>query len=142
MCYQQSQNTSILSDHKYLYSAGNDEIIRVWECDTKQCVRVIQCRQYGISSLMLSQDHKYLYSKVIRKWSCATECLQELDDHSNWVNFVKLSSDDQCLYSGSNDATIRIWRCDDDHTSFINNTFLSSDSKYLYSAADDETIRV
>jgi WD40 repeat protein len=73
-----------------------------------------------------------------------------LTGHTNSVWVLALSTDNQWLYSGSGDDTIKVWRIADytcvatliDHTDAVTTVVLSADNRWLYSGSYDQTIKI
>ena len=73
-----------------LFTASRDRLIKVWNVDYAR---------------MLSEGTD---SETLRGNSVTL--LADLDDHTDWVNQIKIIPEVRTLISCSNDTTIRIWR--------------------------------
>ena len=70
-----------------LFTASRDRLIKIWHVDYTK-----------MQSSMTSANMK----------GCTP--IADLDDHTDWVNQIKLIEEVNTLVSCSNDTTIRIWR--------------------------------
>jgi WD40 repeat protein len=85
--------------------------------------------------------------KVPRAWTLE---LQKLEGHSDHVNAVAFSSDDQLLASASSDHTIRLWspatgeqvQLLEGHNNIVRGIAFSADGQLLASASYDKTVRL
>lgn len=77
-------------------------------------------------------------------------CINTLTDHSDTVNCVAISSDNQTLVSGSADKTIKIWNLKtgrelytlEGHSDTVNCVAISPDGQTLASGSADKTIKI
>ncbi len=73
-----------------------------------------------------------------------------LTGHTDSVNAIAISHDDQYVVSGSNDKTIKVWdiatgqeiRTLSGHTDSVNAIAISHDDQYVVSVSSDKTIKV
>lgn len=165
-------------DGKTLYSASRDATINVWDVSNprkpvllKVLNQAVRGHNGAVNALALSHDGKTLYSasddKTIKVWNVTvprnTALLKTvissrvLKAHSDKVNTLALSHDSKTLYSGSEDATIKVWNVskpnnpilrktltknDGGHISAIKVLTLSSESKALYSGSKRGSVRI
>lgn len=70
--------------------------------------------------------------------------------HTDYVRTVLISPDEQIVFSGSDDATIKIWelstgkeiRTLTGHTHYVYSLAISPDGKHLFSGSGDKTIKI
>ena len=159
------------SDGRYLVSAGDDKVIRIWDVKTGETVRTIR-GQIGtgltgsILTMALSRNDKYLAAAGRLSQGdavepcCGTIRLHDLSNngevigllkgHTNYVFALAFSSDSRYLASGSRDRTIRIWDMDQrrevhllkGHEDDIYAVAFSPDGKWVVSGSDDHTLRL
>ncbi|KAL6983602.1 hypothetical protein U1Q18_016984 [Sarracenia purpurea var. burkii] len=115
-----------------------------------------------VSAMALSKDGALLYSaswdRTFKVWRTTDlKCLESVwNAHDDAINAV-VSSSDGCVYTGSADKKIKVWKRDDDregdkkhklmgtlekHKSAVNALALSPDGSVLYSGACDKSIIV
>ncbi|MBI1764504.1 MAG: WD40 repeat domain-containing protein, partial [Acidobacteria bacterium] len=114
-------------DGKYLISAGEDKVIRVWDVETGRLARTIQGEigdgiEGKIYAMALSPDERYLAvggllvgdranASAIRLHNFRTGAVVGtlLKGHDNIILALAFSPDGRYLVSGSGDHTARIW---------------------------------
>ena len=77
-----------------LFTASRDRLIKVWHADYSKMQASVQ-------------------GTTVTK---GISLLADLDDHTDWVNQIKIIPDVKTLISCSNDTTIRIWRYRSNHS--------------------------
>lgn len=72
-----------------------------------------------------------------------------LEEHTDWVSDVEVSSDGKMFASAGRDQTIRLWKPDGErgeilrsHTEWVNRISISPNNQRLASASDDGTVKV
>lgn len=102
------------SDGTLLASAGDDQLVRLWEVGTGQCSHLLEGHNDCVWSVAFSPDSTLLASggddKLVRIWEIGTgRCLLNLEGHTNRIWSVIFSPDGTKLASSSDDGTIRYW---------------------------------
>lgn len=153
-------------DGKYLVSAGNDKVVRVWDTSTGKTIRTLRGQislgQDGeIYALALSPDGKLLATgglltgtseekMAIRLYDFESgELITLLKGHQNTIQSLAFSADNNFLISGSTDQSAIIWDIEakqklhvlNGHTGYINAVAFTSDSKRVITAGNDKTMR-
>ena len=154
-------------DGKYLVSAGNDKVVRVWDVATGETVRIIR-GEIGdgpagkIYAAALSPDNRYLAvvgylagsrenRAAIRLHDFKTgKVLALLKGHTNAIHDLAFSRDGLYLASGSSDKTVRIWDIAQrkelhtlsGHQDRVYAVGFSPDSRRLVSGSDDDTLQL
>ena len=106
----------ISDDDKYVFSAGEDKIISMWDRDPLSAgvVKTFSGHRKSIKALDISPDGKFLASggedRLVKIWIIETgEERYSLDGHSKDVNALKFSPDGSQLISGSADGSLLVW---------------------------------
>jgi small GTP-binding protein len=87
--------------------------IRLWDLETKRCLRVFEGHTEGVRSLALSPNQNYVVSASddtdVRLWNVKTGyCQNVFAGHTGRVLSVVWASD-RYVVSGSEDGTARVW---------------------------------
>ncbi|KJE90578.1 hypothetical protein, variant [Capsaspora owczarzaki ATCC 30864] len=99
----------------FLFTAGNDKTVRVWNATTGQCLRVFRKAHSGyIYCLCVDVDRGRMYTgagdHLIVEWNLLDESKWRVfKGHTDWVRDVKVPMGTRTLFSASNDGTIRRW---------------------------------
>jgi WD40 repeat protein len=140
-----------------LASAGDDNIIHLWDTHSWQRKSTFTGHTSWISSVLFSPDpsDQRLASSsadfTIRIWDCQSEkCLRILEGHNNWVWSVAFSPDGNYILSGGDDQSIIIW--DSTHgyclreiqgfTNWVWSVDFSPDGQSIACGSEDGTVRI
>jgi len=102
-------------DSKILASGSQDQMIRLWDPSTGQCLNILQAtHSERVVAVAFSPDGKILASgspdRTLCLWDTSTgQCLKTLQGHTDQVWSVAFSPDSKILASGSDDGTIKFW---------------------------------
>jgi WD40 repeat protein len=160
---------TITNDGKYVYSGSHNCVIKKFTVENELKMR-FEGHTSWVRTIILNQDESRLYSgsddNTIRIWDTIIDnasttnnvvtikSLELLEGHQGSVRSLILSSDGQSLYSGSDDHTIKIWRCNPSngkwefqqtlrgHKGSVRSLILSPNGQFLYSGSDDCSIRM
>ncbi|KAI7858976.1 WD40-repeat-containing domain protein [Circinella umbellata] len=98
-------------DNAKLVTASMDNTLKIWDWHAGRCIRTLEGHTGGVLSLHF--DSKLLASgstdMTIRVWDFHRGECCTLMGHTEWVNSVRICSQDNLLVSGSDDSTIRLW---------------------------------
>ena len=103
-------------DNRYLISGSWDSTIRIWDIDSTNCVKALECSS-GIDSLTIDRKGLKLLSGhqdgTVMLWDLATSnCISSFKDKGSmkWdsIQSVAISSDGKYIVSGSQ-TSLRLW---------------------------------
>ena len=97
-----------------LFSASNDNSVRVWNLQTGETIHHLTGHEKGISSIALSPDEAYLlsgsYDGTIKLWDWINdECIATFEDQRSEVNAVAFHPEGNLFVGGYADQIIRVW---------------------------------
>ena len=78
-------------------SASDDQTVRVWRCDTGECVQELKGHSDYVDSVVFSHDSALVASasddKTVRVWRCDTgQCVQKVDMGAN-IKYLSFEPD-------------------------------------------------
>lgn len=112
--YQQKVLARVFGQQPVSYSSPADYIIRLWDIDAENPVKLFKGHTNRITTLLLSHDEQLLISgsedKSIRVWSFETgNLLFILQGHQKGISSLSLKGDQKFLLSGSDDGSAKLW---------------------------------
>ncbi len=142
-------------DGTKIASAGNGEIIEVWDPSTGASLFNLASGSGTVFSVAWSPDGTKIASGqkdgTVKIWDATNgNFISNLSGHSARVNSVAWSSDSKNIVSGSGDHTARVWDVASGncvtvyhgHTSWLNGVAWSHNSPYIVSGSGDTTVQV
>jgi WD40 repeat protein len=161
------RDVTFTKDGRYLVSAGDDKVVRVWNLKTGKTVRTLR-GQIGaghegkIHAMALSPDERWLAvggwlqgnreeSDAIRLYNFSTDKLvMLLKGHTNVVSSLAFSPNSRYLVSASQDNNAIIWDINKQqqlhtlkgHTNHIYASAFTPDSKRVVTGSDDHSLRL
>ena len=138
-----------------LATGSYDRIVRLWNPETGQCLKLLQGHSNLIWSVAWSADGKTLASgsddQTIKLWDVNTgQCIKTLQGYSNQMYAVAWSPNGQILASGSDDHMVRFWDVNTGqcvkslagHTNAIWAMAWSPNGQILASGSIDQSVRL
>jgi WD40 repeat protein len=99
-------------DGRHLATAGQDEVIRVWDGATGQMVRLMPGHVGAVRGLAYGRGGRLASAgddKAVRVWDAAGHELLALRGHAEALRGVTFSPDGSRLASASDDGTVKVW---------------------------------
>ena len=145
--------------HQLLYAGASDGSLVMLETNKTlgfSVKKVVKKSEKSLRCLALNEERNELaagYSDpTIRIFNAETlELKQEIDAHANSVFTLAYTPNGKYLLSGSRDAHLRVWNCEnnfEEHTAIIAHMFtinhltFSPDGKYFATCSMDKSIKV
>ena len=136
-------------------SGSDDNIVRLWEVESGQCLRVLEGHSKSVNSVAWRADSRLLLSgsvdETIRLWDVESgKCLRVLEGHTDSVWSVSWCADGRHALSGSADNTLRLWEVEsgnclrvlEGHTKSVYSLGWSVDDRSVLSGSADNTVRL
>jgi small GTP-binding protein len=146
---------SFTPDGRRALSASNDNIVRIWDVKTGQCLRELLGHVALVWTVAWSTDQTRALSgsrdRTVRLWDVETgRCLRVFEDHQHEVESVAWSADQKTGISGSYDTTARLWEVEtgrclqvlEGHAKGVESVVLSADGHHALSGSADKTLRL
>lgn len=96
-----------------LYTAGEDDYIRIWDLNSYQKLKEVEAHSKDISSIKLSPDKNSLFSAsndgFIKQWDIDLNLIYEYESHKSHVNMIDFLNEKEFI-SASDDSTMRIYK--------------------------------
>jgi WD40 repeat protein len=137
-----------------LASSGQDNVVKLWDINSGNCVRTLQGHSDWIESVAWSPNGMTLASgsndHTVRLWDIRNgQCSHILQGHKGEIWSVAFSSDGSTLVSGSADQTVKLWDTSDGlcrqtlqgYMNPVSAIAFSLDGKTLVSGSHDHKLR-
>ncbi|KAK3825422.1 MAG: WD40-repeat-containing domain protein [Benniella sp.] len=104
------------STGEYILAGGVDRTVRLWNPDTRFCIKTYEVHGYEVLDLAVSPENGKFAScggdKTVFLWDVISGMtIRRFTGHTQRVNAVDFNDEGTVLASGSYDATIRLWDC-------------------------------
>jgi WD40 repeat protein len=137
-----------------IVSSGRDGLIKIWDADAQDLVRVVEPFSGSIRYTTVSPDGRYIAAAVD---SGLVEIFRVTDGvfvvalpgHTRTVMNIDYSADGRLIAAASYDGTARVWEADTgyliavlDHPHWLHDLSFSPDARFLATACRDNVARV
>ena len=145
-------------DGKYLLTASEDSILRLWLVDmiiaTENPQPLFERKINASISIVKFAPNSELFASTsddntIRLWNIDGDSLAAMVGHSDAIADINFSHDCKWIVSGSADKSVRLWDLNGNeimnypgHKNFVNKVQFSPNGRYILSASDDHTARL
>jgi len=142
-------------DSQLLATGSQDCTIKIWKVDQGQCIKTLQHGGW-VRAVAFSADGRLASvggDDLVKIWDISKgECIKALSGHTNRVQAVAFSPNDQMLLvSGDKDCKVRIWDIRQEepllhtlsgHKDWIRTIAISPDGQTIASGSYDNTIKI
>lgn len=142
-------------DSTLLASAGENNVIDIWNAETNNTERTYQRHSGNVRAIAWSPNGKYIASagedKTVHIWSAASgNCVLLYQGHTHTITGLAWSPDSQYIASCSLDHSVQIWSREKGHLSVrytrhndvVYRVAWSPDGKYMASTGYEGSVRV
>lgn len=110
---------SVSPDGRYVASASNSNVIRVWDVETGRLTQTLSGHGSAVTDVAFSPDGEVLASssndQTVRTWNwSAGRMYCTLSEQTGPIKSIAFSESGGVLISGSNDGVVRAWDLDKD----------------------------
>ena len=141
-------------DNKFLYSAGLDLWVNLWDLETKRLIYSFNENSEPVKTISISPDGTLMAAmngNKINLWNLKIREREHVfEGHTDKIESLSFSPDGKKLASGSRDRTIKIWDITSGevehtvsgHTGWISDIKWSHDGKLIISGSSDKTVKM
>ncbi|OHB75711.1 MAG: hypothetical protein A2W31_09875 [Planctomycetes bacterium RBG_16_64_10] len=150
-----ARHVAFSPDGKWLASAGDNELVRLWDAATGSEVRQFRGHASYVSTVAFSPDGQRLVTasgdETVKVWDLENgNCWQTLRGHSSAVTAAVFSPDGMKIASAGRDAALCIWNVEQGtnefqlagHTAAVVSLDWDPGGDRLVSAGEDGTVRI
>jgi WD40 repeat protein len=146
---------AISRDGRLLATASSDQLIRLWDRNSRQFIRELKGHTDRVSGICFTPDDKQLLSSswdgTVRLWNVDSGLEESQGDHHRRINAVACSPDGKLVATASADGAVYLWPITDlthpsvrgqhgNEKSDLNDIAFSPDGKWLASASTDNSV--
>ncbi len=142
-------------DGKHILYGYKNRAVRLWDVETRSCIRVLEGHRGPVRCVAWSTDGRYALSgsedRTVRLWDLEKgRCLRVLEAHEGPVRCVAWSADGRHALSGSDDRVVCLWVVKTGRCLFVLRGHLgpvrcvawSADGRYALSGSSDDTVHL
>ncbi len=141
-------------DDKFLYSAGRDLWVNLWDLETKTLIYSFNENSEPVKAVSISPDSMLMAvmnGNKINIWDLKKREIKHVfEGHTDKIESLSFSPDGKFLASGSRDRAIKIWDITSGkqehtvsgHTGWISDIKWSHDGKLIISGSSDKTVKM
>jgi len=92
-----------------------DKTIKLWQLDTKKCIRTIQAHTDCVRDIKLVGKNQFLSCSndaTVKRWNLDGSLIEQYDGHENYIYSISLIINDESnlkFATCSEDKTLRVW---------------------------------
>jgi WD40 repeat protein len=144
---------TITPNGKYVVSASLDDTIKIWDIESKECLKTIKSNEETIDILKVTPDGKYIvavsvHNNIIKIWDFKNGELLNKINVSTYS--IDITPDSKHIITGSSSKDIKIWDLKSGeclktlkgHSKTISSVLISSSGKYLISTDISNMIKI
>ncbi len=148
-------NSLALSQDGQAIAVSFDDLIRLLDTQTGQCLKTLQGHRLHIPTLSFSPDGRSLvsgaYDQKVKLWDTRTgQCVKTWQGQVGWLRSVVFSPNGKLLASGGVESCIRLWDSETGkclgalagHTTPLKEVAFSHQGQLLASCGDDAEVRL
>lgn len=142
-------------DGRQFATAGDDRVVRLWDADTGDPLRVFRGHTGAVSAVAFSPDGRWIasasFDATVKLWNARTGGeLRTLRGHRDRIHSLTFSPDGRRIASAGRDRVVRLWNVDTGaetgtlrgHSAFLAAVAWSADGLWIASASHDRTVKV
>ena len=145
---------TLSSDGKYFASGGTDNIVKIWDIESENCLKNIPISNNIINTIKYSPNDNFLtfgsYEYLYILNTKQTKKIKKIVAHPGWIKSICYSPDGMLIASSSTDKSIKIWDANKGcytksllgHTDRVVSIDFGPTRNYLVSGSYDNTAKI
>jgi hypothetical protein len=147
----------VTEDSRFIISGGSDRLIKIWNYNTKDCIKQLEGHEGFVNSLDVTANFSFIVSGSIdciaRVWEVSEGYNQRHTlNHESAILAVAASRNERFCVTGGRCKIVKVWSFDNGellfrlngHVGFIETLVISRDSEHIVSGSGegDKTIKI